>query len=289
LDPATTNGKLLIDLGFSCCRHLDAVTSKAFKSGDIVESLKAGDDNPGRVAQNSPGSARAIKAGGQYKLQKTDRSPYTLVMTSRLDIPTVTGTFKTANGTDTVIAGFNGSLYARDSQSLVFAIRINEDYLLMELTLTDQATQEVKKYFFFNLAGMDYKELLLDGLEAGHSYTVGLLWVDMNGNPNISTSPDTVSTGSAEDEIPPVVTEQTVVERTETTATLHVVTNELLRKMKVQYRIAGTDEWMEQVILETNTIYQPLLEGLLTGASYEYRYILEDLSGNQLITDWEVF
>jgi endonuclease YncB( thermonuclease family) len=78
LNPATTNGKLLIDLGFSCYRHLDAVTSKAFKSGDIVESLKAGDDSPGRVVQNSPGSARAIKAGGQYKLQKTDRSPDTL-------------------------------------------------------------------------------------------------------------------------------------------------------------------------------------------------------------------
>ncbi len=58
LDPETTNGKLLVDLGFSCCRHLDAVTSKTFKSGDIVESVKTGD--------------------GLYKLQKTDRTPDTL-------------------------------------------------------------------------------------------------------------------------------------------------------------------------------------------------------------------
>ena len=58
LDPVTTDGKLLLDLGFSCCRHLDAVTSKSFKAGDLVESLKTGE--------------------GLYKLQKTNNAPDTL-------------------------------------------------------------------------------------------------------------------------------------------------------------------------------------------------------------------
>lgn len=40
LDPGTADGKLLLDLGFSCSRHLDAVTSKTFKPGDIVTSAK---------------------------------------------------------------------------------------------------------------------------------------------------------------------------------------------------------------------------------------------------------
>jgi hypothetical protein len=48
LDPKTVQpkeeGLLLLDLGFSCYRDLDAVTSKVFKPGDIVESVKTGDD-----------------------------------------------------------------------------------------------------------------------------------------------------------------------------------------------------------------------------------------------------
>ncbi|MDD5226446.1 MAG: hypothetical protein PHV97_04580 [Candidatus Omnitrophica bacterium] len=83
------------------------------------------------------------------------------------------------------------------------------------------------------------------------------------------------------------MTERTVVERTETTVALHVVTNELLRRMKVQYRIVGTDEWLEQAALETDSTYDSVLQDLHPGIAYEYRYILEDLSGNTLITDWE--
>ena len=55
LEPETTEGRLLIDLGFSCYRHLDAVTSKVFRPSDIIESLKTGDD--------------------QYKLQKAAGTP----------------------------------------------------------------------------------------------------------------------------------------------------------------------------------------------------------------------
>jgi endonuclease YncB( thermonuclease family) len=49
LDPKTVQpkepGLLLIDLGFSSYRDLDAVTSKSFKPLDIVESVKTGDDS----------------------------------------------------------------------------------------------------------------------------------------------------------------------------------------------------------------------------------------------------
>jgi endonuclease YncB( thermonuclease family) len=59
LDPKTVQpkeeGLLLIDLGFSSCRDLDAVTSRAFKPFEIIESVKTGDD--------------------QYKLQRSDKTP----------------------------------------------------------------------------------------------------------------------------------------------------------------------------------------------------------------------
>ena len=38
--PETTDGRLLIDLGFSCNRYLDAVTRRTFKPLDIVTSVK---------------------------------------------------------------------------------------------------------------------------------------------------------------------------------------------------------------------------------------------------------
>jgi len=157
----------------------------------------------------------------------------------------------------------------------------------MEITLTDQATQEVRKYSFFNLPGNQYSELLLSGLKANHTYSKKFLWVDMNGNAGINTSSSTITVASEKDEIPPQAVQRIVGDRTATTATLQIVSNELLRKLKVQYRIVGTGAWLEQVILTTHTTYNPLLEGLQSGAAYEYRYVLEDLGGNQLITDWK--
>jgi hypothetical protein len=109
----------------------------------------------------------------------------------------------------------------------------------------------------------------------------------MNGNAGINTSSSTITVASEKDEIPPQAVQRIVVDRTATTATLQIVSNELLRKLKVQYRIVGTGAWLEQVILTTHTTYNPLLEGLQSGAAYEYRYVLEDLGGNQLITDWK--
>ena len=46
-------------------------------------------------------------------------------------------------------------------------------------TVTDQATNAVKKYYFFNLTGGEYHELLFDGLEAQHNYLVKFAMMDM--------------------------------------------------------------------------------------------------------------
>ena len=66
------------------------------------------------------------------------------------------------------------------------------------------------------------------------------------------------------------------------------MSNELLRKLKVQFRVVGTDEWMEQSILRIRPRFDVTLRDLQPNTPYEYRCILEDLSGNQLITDWEI-
>ena len=51
--------------------------------------------------------------------------------------------------------------------------------------------------------------------------------------------------------------------------------------------VVGSEEWMEQVVLATDSTFDVNLTGLQSGAQYEYRSVLEDLSGNVLITDWE--
>lgn len=62
LDPRTVQpkepGLLLMDLGFSCYRDLDSVTSRIFKPYDVVESVKTGDD--------------------RYQLQKTEKKESSL-------------------------------------------------------------------------------------------------------------------------------------------------------------------------------------------------------------------
>jgi hypothetical protein len=209
-------------------------------------------------------------------------------MTSRGDIPAVTGSFRTSNGTDNIVPSINSAtVNSRDSQSLVFVVLPPENLLMMEVTLTHQTTQQVKKYYFFNLAGGEYAELLIDGLEADSQYTAQWLLIDGSGNIRSQTVSEVISTIEKEDAIAPQVIERIIVSKTPTTATLRVITNELLRKLKVQYRMVGTDEWLEQVTDEINDTYDVLLQGLQNGIDYEYRCILEDLSQNQLITDWQ--
>ena len=128
--------------------------------------------------------------------------------------------------------------------------------------------------------------MLLSGLDASHSYALKYALVDMNGNYSAPSITLITSTQGSEDEAVPQVVQRVVLEKTATTARLKVVTNELLRKMKVQYRIVGTDEWIEQSTISTKDNFETLLTGLQMGSVYEYRYVLEDLSGNQLITDW---
>ena len=64
--------------------------------------------------------------------------------------------------------------------------------------------------------------------------------------------------------------------------------NEILKKLKIRYRIVGTTEWLEQTILPTGTAFDVTLTGLLAGQSYEYQYTLEDQSANQTLTEWVI-
>ena len=130
------------------------------------------------------------------------------------------------------------------------------------------------------------KFFLLDGLEAEHSYKVNWTMLDTSGN-NIQYYDSVLATPSL-DEMPPSIISNVVTARTATTAKLHVVTNELLKKLKVRYRIVGTTEWLEQTVLPTSTAFDISLTGLLSGQSYEYQYTLEDKSANQTLTEWVV-
>ncbi|MBI4398353.1 MAG: RHS repeat-associated core domain-containing protein, partial [Candidatus Omnitrophica bacterium] len=214
---------------------------------------------------------------------------YTLTMQSRSDIPVIAGGFHTPDGTDTQLPDFtSGQHHAPDSENILFVVKFTENLRMLQLTLTDNETGEVKKYYFFNLSGEEFHELLLDHLTAGHTYGAKLAALDLSGNyfaPLDLTL--TTSTQMAEDETPPQVTERTILERTSTTATVKLISSELLRKLKLQYRVAGTEEWWEEAVLETASTFQIPLTTLGAGTSYEYRYILEDLSGNQLVTAWE--
>ena len=63
--------------------------------------------------------------------------------------------------------------------------------------------------------------------------------------------------------------------------------SEVIKRLRVRYRIAGTDEWTEKVIEVSSDAYQFTIDGLSAGTDYEYQYALEDLSGNTLMTDWD--
>ena len=206
-------------------------------------------------------------------------------LSSRGDIAPVSGTFRTPAGGDTITPDTSEmQIINKDAFAIIVGITPTELLTSIEVTLTDIVTNIAKKYYFFDLAANAFQLLLLDGLEAGKTYHFELLMWDTNGNGsfagyfNISTP--------ALDETPPAITQNTVTVRTATTATLHLVTNEILKKLKVRYRVVGTAEWLEQTILPTTTAVDINLTGLLTGQSYEYQYTLEDQSANQTLTEW---
>ena len=88
------------------------------------------------------------------------------------------------------------------------------------------------------------------------------------------------------DETPPQVTSNTLTAQTATSATFHVVTTELLKKIRIRYRIVGTTTWTEIVIIPTALAFDVSLTNLLAGQLYEYQYVLDDKSDNQSITEW---
>jgi len=104
---------------------------------------------------------------------------------------------------------------------------------------------------------------------------------------NYSLSGGIITATSVYDETPPVITESTLVERTDTTVRLHLITNELLKKIRARYRVVGTTEWLEQELIPTALAFDINFAGLIAGQLYEYQYVLEDNSGNQTITEWE--
>ena len=156
---------------------------------------------------------------------------------------------------------------------------------MLEVTLTDTVTLAVKRYYFFDLAANVTQYFLLNGLTPGRTYTQKWLMIDMSGNGSGQPFNINVMT-PALDETAPVLIQNTVIEKTATTAKLHVVTNEILRKLKVRYRIVGTEEWLEQVTVPSGTSFDVNLTGLVAGQSYEYQYTLEDQSANQTLTEW---
>lgn len=108
---------------------------------------------------------------------------------------------------------------------------------------------------------------------------------DTNGNIGSSNFNMIIST-PAYDQTPPAIVTNTLTQKTATTAKLHLVTSEQLNKLRIRYRVIGTTQWIEQALTPSTTSFDVNLSGLLSGQSYEYQYVLDDSSGNQLLTEW---
>jgi len=210
---------------------------------------------------------------------------YTLVVVSRGDILPVSGSFSTSAGADTTTPNGSILLKSKDSHNRLFGITPVETLKALLVTLTDQVTQVIKRYYFFNIAANVASLFLLDSLDAGRLYAIKWLMFDTSGNIGGSTMNIIVST-PLYDETPPALSENALTDRTDTTATLHLVTNELLKRLRIRYRLIGAYEWLEQELIPTALEFDVNLAGLVSGQGYEYQYILEDSSGNQTITEW---
>jgi len=88
------------------------------------------------------------------------------------------------------------------------------------------------------------------------------------------------------DETPPAIIENTLIQKTDTTAKLHLTTSELLNKIRIRYRVVSAADWTEQTLMPVALAFDVNLAGLLSGQAYEYQYILDDKSDNQSITEW---
>jgi hypothetical protein len=212
---------------------------------------------------------------------------YTILVTSRADIAPVSGTFKTAPGGDTTAPQTSSMSFGpKDPTSLVYGITPLESLKALLVTLTDQVTQIIKKYYFSDIATSVAKVFLLDGLDAGKRYLIKWLMFDTSGNISASNMNIILST-PALDETPPVVTENTLTERTDTTATFHLVSGEPIKKLRVRYRLVGDTLRTEQVLIPVGLAFDVNLAGLTPGQIYEYQYAIEDNAGNLTLTEWE--
>jgi hypothetical protein len=170
---------------------------------------------------------------------------------------------------------------------MIFEITPTEKLKMLEVTLTEQSSQTVKKYYFFDVAANVNTFFLLDKLEPGGRYALNLLMVDMSSNyRTIGYGDYTISTPVLDEQIP-LVTADTVMERTDTTAKLHLVFSEPIKNLRVRYRLTSDTFWEEQVLIPVGLAYDVDLAGLIPGQSYEYQYILMDNGGNQTVTEWE--
>ena len=106
---------------------------------------------------------------------------------------------------------------------------------------------------------------------------------------NYSKITDTIDTYGTPvfDNTTPVITERTVTNRTDTSLTSRITSSELLKRLIIRYRIIGTNQWIEQVIISSMMTFDIMLSDLAADQSYECQYLLEDNSGNQLLTKWE--
>ena len=152
--------------------------------------------------------------------------------------------------------------------------------------MTDQLTQIVKRYYFFDIPANITTMFLLNGLDAGRSYAIKWLMFDTSGNIGGSTFNINVTT-PVYDETPPSIITNTLTQRTDTTATFNLTTSELLKRLRIRYRIIGSDIWTEQELVPTALSFNVSLSGLLAGQQYEYQYVLDDSSNNQYLTEWE--
>ena len=206
---------------------------------------------------------------------------YTLTVTSRSDIPSVSGSFKTSTGSDTVSPGTGTVQFKpKDSFDRIIGITPLEALKTLLVTMTDRVSQAVRRYYFFDIPANILTYFLLDGLEAGRSYSTKWLMFDTSGNIGSADYSFVNFTMPAYDQTPPILTTNTLTAKTDTTAKLHLTTNEQLKKLKVHYRIIGSTAWTEQLLSPTTTSFDVNLSNLISGQSYEYQYTLEDSSGN---------
>jgi len=170
---------------------------------------------------------------------------------------------------------------------MTIGINPSETLKMLLVTIIDQVTLAVTKYHFFDISANVLQKFLLDGLDPDRRYKIQWLMIDTSGNANGSGTMSFIKSTPPLDETPPVIVDALIVERVDTTVTMHLEVSEQLSRLRVRYRVVGSTEWIEEEKIPLSLVFDISLAGLLAGASYEYQYLIEDSSGNQTLTEWE--